>query len=624
MPIAEIIQTGIHKLEVGAGPRYLRVLLGVLAVLVLVLWYDIHSYKNLSTPEGMDSAQLARNIATGKGFTTEFIRPFSLYLVQRYNQSREMVAVTNVASLDLARVKNGHPDLANAPVYPVVLAGLMKVVPFRYGVDLKHPFWSENDESGRMGARKFARYQPDFIIALFNQFLLLVVAVLTFVIARKLFDVNVARLSAILVIGCNLLWRFSTSGISTLLLLVIFLALAWCVLKIEESARAEQPNFAMLFFWALVIGFVTGVGALTRYSFGWVIVPVALFLALFSGPRRVPHVLAAVGAFAVVMMPWIIRNMMVSGTPFGTAGYAIVDGTAFPKFQLERSIHPDLSHIVDLMPYLHKLGDNGGATLNDQLPRLGGSWASVFFLAGLFLGFRSASIRRMRYFLLMCLGVFVVAQSLGQTQLSAETPEVNSENLLVLMAPLVFIYGVSLFFTLLDQMELPAYELRYAVMLGFVLLSCLPMRALLMSRASAVVYPPYYPPEIQQVSGWLTRDEMMMSDVPWAVAWYGDRQCVWLTLNAQNDFFAVHDDVKSVRALYLTPETMDSRFISDWIAPREFSWGSFIIQLVTRGEIPPNFPLRYSPPEVKYLPERMYLADAKLWEIRPDVTKTAP
>ncbi len=28
----------------------------------------------------MDSAQLARNIADGKGYTTLFIRPFSLYL----------------------------------------------------------------------------------------------------------------------------------------------------------------------------------------------------------------------------------------------------------------------------------------------------------------------------------------------------------------------------------------------------------------------------------------------------------------------------------------------------------------------------------------------------------------
>ena len=36
----------------------------------------------------MDAAQLARNIAEGKGYTTLFIRPFSLYLVQSHNEAK--------------------------------------------------------------------------------------------------------------------------------------------------------------------------------------------------------------------------------------------------------------------------------------------------------------------------------------------------------------------------------------------------------------------------------------------------------------------------------------------------------------------------------------------------------
>ena len=87
----------------------------------------------------------------------------------------------------------------------------------------------------------------------------------------------------------------------------------------------------------------------------------------------------------------------------------------------------------------------------------------MLFLTGLLLSFRSTAVRRLRYFLLMCLAVFIVVQALGQTQLSEESPEVNSENLLVLLAPLVFIYGVSLFLILLEQMELPLRELRLAV-----------------------------------------------------------------------------------------------------------------------------------------------------------------
>ena len=66
----------------------------------------------------------------------------------------------------------------------------------------------------------------------------------------------------------------------------------------------------------------------------------------------------------------------------------------------------------------------------------------------------------MRYFLLGCVVVLSLAQALGRTQLSEESPEINSENLLVLLAPLVLVYGVSLFYLLLEQMRLPFPELR--------------------------------------------------------------------------------------------------------------------------------------------------------------------
>ena len=609
MPLRELIQKLIHMSEVGAGSRYLRFLVLGLAVVGLALVYNLRAYRNLATQEAMDSAQLARNIADGKGYTTLFIRPFSLYLVQSHNQAKHAAAPATT-NLDFAQIKfNPHPDLANPPVYPVVLAGLMTVRSFRYPVELMKPFWSDNSH--------FWRYQPDFQIAVFNEVLLLVVVVLTFFLARKLFDVNVAWLAALLTIGCELLWQFSVSGLSTLLLMVIFLGLTWCVLRIEEMVREPQPRPNWLLGLALASGVLTGVGALTRYAFGWTIIPVALFLFFFSGQRRVLHTLAALGAFVVVLIPWVIRNYAVSGTPFGTAGFAIVEGTGlFPRFQLERSVHPDLTHALWLKLYVTKLLGNAHDILVNELPRLGGSWASILFLAGLLLGFRGMAVRRMRYFLLMCLGTFIVVQALGQTQLSNESPAVNSEDLLVLLVPLVFCYGVSFFFTFLEQMKLPVLQLRYAVIAVFAALSCLPMIFTLVSpKASPVVYPPYYPPDIQNTAGWMKENELMMSDVPWAVAWYGRHQCVWLTLNVQDDFFAINDYLKSVQALYLTPGTMDGKFVSELLRSGEHSWGSFIALGVLQNQIPQGFPLRNAP--TGFLPDRLFLTDRERWKTAP-------
>ena len=605
MPLLEIIQSLIHKLEVGGGARFFRITAVVLVVATLLLRYDANGYRNLATPEGMDAAQLARSISEGKGYTTLFLRPLSLFLVQRHNEAG---APAN-PDFDYARIKTAHPDLANPPVYPVLLVGLMKVLPFHYAVDINGPFWSENG--------RFQRYEPDFLIAVFNQLLLVAAAVLTFFLARKLFDAGVAWLSAILMLGCELLWRFSVSGLSTMLLLVIFLGLAWCLVKIEELAREPQPRPGWLLGLAVAAGVLTGAGGLTRYAFGWAIIPVVLFLLLFSGPRRVQNALAAFGALVLVLAPWVARNVAVSGTPFGTAGFAAAEGTfLFPQFQLERSIHPDLGHLLWMKPYLHKLAVNGQALLTNDLTRFGGNWATLLFWAGLLLSFRSVAVRRLRYFLLFCLGTFAVVQALGQTQLSVESPEVNSENLLVLLAPLVFIYGVSFFLTLLEQINLPALELRYPIIAGFVVLCCLPMVfALLPPKTNPVAYPPYYPPEIQQASGWMKEDELTMSDVPWAFAWYGRRQCVWLTLNAGDDFNTINYRMKPVQALYLTPETMDSRFVSDWVMSREHSWGSFVLQVVTQRQIPPDFPLRIAPKG--YLPERLYLTDRERWKLTP-------
>ena len=50
--------------------------------------YNWRAFKNMATQEAMDAAQLARNIAQGKGYTTLFIRPFSIYLVKKHNLER--------------------------------------------------------------------------------------------------------------------------------------------------------------------------------------------------------------------------------------------------------------------------------------------------------------------------------------------------------------------------------------------------------------------------------------------------------------------------------------------------------------------------------------------------------
>jgi len=114
--------------------------------------------------------------------------------------------------------------------------------------------------------------------------------------------------------------------------------------------------------------------------FGWVIVPVAIFLTLFGGVRRPGLAVAAFLAFGLVVTPWIIRNLEVSGTFFGTAGYAGGGGTfAFPGSRLMQSVNPDLTSAYWMRPYLRKFLENSRYILQGDLLRIGGSWVAVLF-----------------------------------------------------------------------------------------------------------------------------------------------------------------------------------------------------------------------------------------------------
>ena len=161
------LQEVIHKLVAGGGIRFFRVGLTVLVLLTVIFCYNWRAFRNMSTQEAMDAAQLGRNISEGKGYTTLFIRPLSIYLVKKTNQQKPGKGFG-----DSAQLKGMHPDLANPPVYPVLLAGLMKVLPFDYHLPVKpKAFWTNKGS--------FYRYQPDFLIGLFNQLLFLVMTIST-------------------------------------------------------------------------------------------------------------------------------------------------------------------------------------------------------------------------------------------------------------------------------------------------------------------------------------------------------------------------------------------------------------------------------------------------------------
>ena len=266
--------------------------------------------------------------------------------------------------------------------------------------------------------------------------------------------------------------------------------------------------------------------------------------------------------------------------------------------------------------YLRKLSTNTKAIIQNELPRFGGSWASAFFLAGLLVPFASPAIGRFRFFLLASLLILMVVQGLGQTYLTAESPEVNSDNLLVILAPMVFVYVVGLFLVLMERITVTYPELRYAVGGAFLLIVSLPLfAAFLPPKPNTVPYPPYWPPIIQDMGRWMKDREVMMSDAPWAIGWYGNRPCVWLTVNYKPDFYEINDFMTPIKALYITRRTFDKPFVAEWFKGREAGWErNFLLQSLTLKVVPTEFPLQSAPSG--FWPEQLYLTDSPLRYMR--------
>ena len=609
-------QEFLHSIEEGKGAKLIRSLVLLLLLAGFALIYHLNFTRNFTAPEAMDAAQLARNISEGNGFETQFIRPVAVDMLRQTG---------NVPGEEL---KTSFPDVTHPPLYPLLLAAWMKVLPFEFEIDLEK--------------RESDRYQPEILIQLLGQLLFFLALVQVFRLGEKLFDTAVAWCAALVFLGAELYWQFSVSGLSTMFLLVLFLALANALIRFEEAANAGpgggEKSPAWFVWMALWIGVLAGSGFMTRYGFGLVIVPVAVFLAWFGGRFRGRAMFFSLLAFLLVSTPWLVRNHHLSGNLFGTSGLALYAQTAdFPGDTIERRLFHEPSEPtadgdndkfkqgaadgVGFWKLADKLSRNLRHLLLSELPRFSGGWFAVICLIGLVVPFRNPRLHRFRVFLLMTLAVFALGQALGRTHLSdAETtladllrrplgqggfaemaPNLSGENLLAIVGPVSFLFGAGLFFSLLDQWKVTLPEMRLAGGGMLVLASAMPLLlGFVLAKPYPVADPPYHPARLQYLKSIpaghgfqeLKRDDLMMSDLPWAVAWYGGQDSLWLTRTVQPDFYSLNDDFRPIRGLYLTEMTTDQRYVSRVFAKDNASnWERFVLNMQINGELPDGFPL---------------------------------
>jgi hypothetical protein len=167
----------------------------------------------------------------------------------------------------------------------------------------------------------------------------------------------------------------------------------------------------------------------------------------------------------------------------------------------------------------------------------------------------------------------------------------------------------------MDQLNVVTMDARGAIVGVFLTLMSAPLLLLLLVASPPAVNSPYSPLHIQGVALLMRPGELMMSDIPAGVAWYGNRECSWLALDDDREFFKINE-LRPIQAVFLTQRTTDNRFLAQMNSNAK-SWEHLFLECEAHleiqgfGEVPSGFPLTNAPSG--FLPDQMLLSDRARW-----------
>ncbi|MGC8783469.1 MAG: glycosyltransferase family 39 protein [Armatimonadota bacterium] len=252
--------------------RLVVIWIASLAVVAAVLGLFYRARFTGPTDEAMDYGQIAYNLSKGRGFVTNNIVPLGLYFWKDIRKAY---------------------DLEHGPVYPVYLALLL--------------YRGTQDSTLALGSVVW------FVLSL----------ILVYFVGSRLFSRRVGYWAAALLLFAEgaLAW-LAISGMPAAM--AGFLLLAACYLLYRHSREELDSQSGQVVetwaernprrsFWA---GIMAGFAYLTQLSLWLLLIPATIYLMVTNPERRAKHVVLFLLGFALISLPYWIRNARLFGHPF--------------------------------------------------------------------------------------------------------------------------------------------------------------------------------------------------------------------------------------------------------------------------------------------------------------------
>ncbi len=479
-----------------------------LILIILTLGNLFVLFRGLNSPQAMDQAQIAREIARGNGVTTKFIRPVAYYQAQKI--------ANGAAPFHL------FEDTYHSPLNPLLNAAVLKLI--------------GADDSGVWQMTKNEVVFPlDRVIATVSTLFFLMAIGVNYLLISRIFDAKIAGVCAILMLFCETFWNYSLSGLPQMLMLLLFSCAIYFVYRAVEAAA--EGRIAMT--PAVIAGVFFTLLALTHWMTVWIALGYIIFAAVAFRPRGI----VGITILALIIVPAIfvmLRNNTHSGSLFGTAFLTLYNGLGTgSESAVMRTTDLENEPLI-LGGLLSKILRTTLVQATDIIPFLGGIIVAPLFFICLLHPFKRPSIAIFRWSILL---MWVFA-ALGMAFFGVSTKELDPNQLHLLFAPIMTAYGLAFLSILWSRIEIVAanpilanvHLILVVAICALPLVLSLPVKVRIgmerRDRGGVPHWPPYYAPVLNStesgLKGWVKEKEIVVSDQPWAVAWYADRVSVWL------------------------------------------------------------------------------------------------
>lgn len=536
MALETAVQGGLHSVEQGRVARWIIRAVIAMVLAGLTLFWLLGKFNGFSVPDAMDQAQISRQIASGLGFTTLYARPLNL----RIFAGRGAVPVP-------------LPEVNQAPLGPAINAVALRATGIDTGV-------SEGS----------AISSGDRLIAGLGIMFLLAALLVSFLLGRALFDARLALLGTGLVICTALLWRFGISGLpQTAMMFFLNAALLGLVFALRASA-AQQCRKTML--WSGIAAFLLALLTLANGIGVFIFAGFFLFAVIALRPR-----LAVAGiclaAYALPLAPWVWHNLKTLGHPGGSALYALMRPAGMEPIEFQANFEPILSLRWDNI--MANTASQSLEQISDLFGLLGQNIAaSAFFFAVFLQMFRGWQAAQLRWaVLLLWMGAFAGMSVFGVDG------QVSVNQLHILFLPVMTFYGLGFLLSLWERTGLEQPMMRIAFLVAIFAAVSAPMLIALNSRNLRFNWPPYLPMLVQKLGDWVSPQEALASDIPWATAWYSGRRSLLLPKTVKQFEWINAERLLGAPlvAIYLTPESGGGETYGDIVAGRYRDWARVVL-----------------------------------------------